>query len=73
MKFKPFIADAKTKSDNLKFTTSSVEATIFENNDGNWEKHKVCDTEPEANTALEEFFAIAKIELEKGRHLVKET
>ena len=31
MKFKPFIADAKTKGDNLEFTTPSVEATIFEN------------------------------------------
>ena len=31
MKFKPFIADAKTKGDSLEFTTPSVEATIFEN------------------------------------------
>lgn len=31
MKFKPFIADAKTKGDNLEFTTPSVEVTIFEN------------------------------------------
>ena len=31
MKFKPFIVDAKTKGDNLEFTTPSVEATIFEN------------------------------------------
>ena len=28
---KAFIADAKTKGDNLEFTTPSVEATIFEN------------------------------------------
>ena len=56
MKFKPFIADAKTKGDNLEFTTPSVEATIFENDDGDWEKHKVYDTESEANTALDGFF-----------------
>ena len=28
---KAFIADTKTKGDNLEFTTPSVEATIFEN------------------------------------------
>ena len=56
MKFKPFITDAKTKGDNLEFTTPSVEATIFENDNGDWEKHKVYDTESEANTALEVFF-----------------
>ncbi len=56
MKFKPFMTDAKTKGENLEFTTPSVEATIFENDDGDWEKHKVCDTETDANTALESFF-----------------
>ena len=56
VKFKPFMTDAKTKGDNLEFTTPSVEATIFEDEDGNWEKHKVYDTESEANTALEGFF-----------------
>ena len=61
MKFKPFIADAKTKGDNLEFTTPSVEATIFENDDGDWEKHKVYDTESEANTALEGFFVQSEV------------
>lgn len=56
LKFKPFIADSKTKGDNLEFTTPSVEATIFENDNGDWEKHKVYDTESEANTALNGFF-----------------
>ena len=56
VKFKPFIADSKTKGDSLEFTTPSVEATIFENNDGDWEKHKVCDTETEADTLLNSFF-----------------
>ncbi|MFR1178842.1 MAG: major tail protein [Bacilli bacterium] len=56
MKFKPFITDSKTKGDNLEFTTPSVEATIFENDNGDWEKHKVYDTESEANTALNVFF-----------------
>ena len=61
MKFKPFIADAKTKGDNLEFTTPSVEATIFENDDGDWEKHKVYDTENEANTALDGFFVQSEV------------
>ena len=61
MKFKPFIADAKTKGDNLEFTTPSVEATIFENDDGDWEKHKVYDTESEANTALDGFFVQSEV------------
>ncbi len=56
IKFKPFIADSKTKGDNLEFTTPSVEATIFENDNGDWEKHSVCDTENEANALLESFF-----------------
>ena len=56
MKFKPFITDSKTKGDSLEFTTSSIEATIFENDNGDWEKHKVYDTENWANTALEGFF-----------------
>lgn len=56
MKFKPFIADSKTKGDSLEFTTPSVEATIFENDNGDWEKHNVYNTESEANTALESFF-----------------
>lgn len=56
LKFKPFITDAKTKGDNLEFTTPSVEATIFENDNGDWEKHKVCDSESEANATLEKFF-----------------
>ena len=64
MKFKPFIADAKTKGDNLEFTTPSVEATIFENEDGDWEKHKVYDTESEANTALDGFF----VQSQEGGH-----
>lgn len=56
IKFKPFVADSKTKGDSLEFTTPSVEATIFENDNGDWEKHKVCNTEAEANTELEGFF-----------------
>lgn len=56
VKFKPFIADSKTKGDSLEFTTPSVEATIFENNNGDWEKHNIYDTETAANTALTGFF-----------------
>ncbi len=56
VKFKPFIADSKTKGDSLEFTTPSVEATIFENDNGDWEKHQICDTETAANTALIGFF-----------------
>ena len=61
MKFKPFMTDSKTKGDSLEFTTPSVEATIFENDDGDWEKHKVYDTESEANTALEGFFIQSEV------------
>ena len=60
VKFKPFIPDSKTKGDSLEFTTPSVEATIFENDNGDWEKHSVCDTESEANTLLESFFVQSK-------------
>ena len=56
VKFKPFISDSKTKGDSLEFTTPSVEATIFENDKGDWEKHQICDTETEANAALTGFF-----------------
>ena len=49
----------ENRANNLEFTTPSVEATIFEDEDGNWEKHKVYDTESEANTALEGFFVQA--------------
>ena len=56
MKFKPFIANSKTKGDSVEFTTPSVEATIFENDEGDWEKHKVCNTETEANSEFEGFF-----------------
>ena len=56
VKFKPFIADSKTKGDSLEFTTPSVEATVFEDNEGNWEKHNIFDTEEEAITALNALF-----------------
>ena len=56
IKFKPFIADSKTKGDSLEFTTPSVEITIFENDEGDWEKHKICKTETETNKELEGFF-----------------
>ena len=61
MKFKPFMTDAKTKGDSLEFTTPSVEATIFENDNGDWEKHKVYDTENEANIALDGFFIQSEV------------
>ena len=60
VKFKPFIPDSKTKGDSLEFTTPSVEATIFENDNGDWEKHSVCSTESEANTLIENFFVQSK-------------
>lgn len=65
IKFKPFITDAKTKGDNLEFTTPSVEATIFENDNGDWEKHSVCDTETETNTLLASFF-VSSSQSEEG-------
>ncbi len=56
VKFKPFMTDAKTKGDSLEFTTPSVEATVFEDNEGNWEKHNVFSTEDEAVAALTALF-----------------
>ena len=50
------MTDAKTKGDNLEFTTPSVEATVFEDSDGNWEKHNIFDTEDEAVTGLNALF-----------------
>ena len=50
------MTDAKTKGDSLEFTTPSVEATVFEDNEGNWEKHNIFDTEEEAITALNALF-----------------
>ena len=61
LKFKPFITDSKTKGDNLEFTTPSVEATIFENDNGDLEKYKAYDTENEANTALDGFFVQSEV------------
>ncbi len=56
VKFKPFMTDAKTKGDSLEFTTPSVEATIFENEDGIWEKHGVYNSETDAVNALNAMF-----------------
>ena len=66
VKFKPFIPDSKTKGDSLEFTTPSVEATICENDNGDWEKHSVCSTESEANTLLESFFVQSKNSNDEG-------
>ena len=56
VKFKPFMTDAKTKGDSLEFTTPSVEATIFEDGDGIWEKHGIYNSETEATNALNAMF-----------------
>lgn len=62
-KFKPFISDAKTKGDSLEFTTPSVEATVFENDAGDWEKHGVYSSEVSANAALTAMFAQSTVTL----------
>lgn len=56
IKFKPFIADSKTKGNTLEFTTPSVEATIFENDNGDWEKHGIYSSESAAISALNAMF-----------------
>lgn len=56
VKFKPFIADAKTKSESIEFGTPNVEGMIIANDEGVWEKHQTFTSETEANTALDEFF-----------------
>lgn len=56
VKFKPFMADAQTKGDSIEFTTPSIEATIFENVNGDWEKHGIFETEAAALEALTGYF-----------------
>lgn len=60
LRFKPFIVDAKIGDDdtngNLELTKPSVEATIFKDSEGNWEKHNVFDTAEEARAALDALF-----------------
>ena len=62
-KFKPFMADSKSKGESFEFTTPSVEVTIFEPDDGNWEKHGVYSSESAANAALEAFFVQSTVTL----------
>ncbi|BED92976.1 hypothetical protein FACS189465_2550 [Clostridia bacterium] len=56
VQFKPFVTSSKTKADTLEFTTPSVEATIFQNLNGDWEKHNTFTTEAGAYTALDALF-----------------
>lgn len=52
VKFKLFMIDAQTKGDSSEFTTPSVEATIFKNEDIIWEKHGVYNSETATVNAL---------------------
>lgn len=56
VKFKPFIADAKTKGESLEFTTPSVEGTIMTLANGDWEKHATFSNEENAKTYLDSLF-----------------
>lgn len=59
IKFKPYIADKTTKNDSLSFTTPSVEATIYENDNKEWLIASTFDTEKEANDYLDSLFVVA--------------
>lgn len=52
VRFKAFIADAKTKGSSLEFTTPSVEGTIIPLQDGTWEKHATFLKEADAKAYL---------------------
>ena len=63
VRFKPFVADTKAKGESLEFTNPSVEATVFENDNGDWEKHGVYDSESAANAALDAMFTQSAVTL----------
>jgi phi13 family phage major tail protein len=73
VRFKPFVADTKTKSDKLEFTNPSVEATIFENDNGDWEKHGVYDSESAADAALLAMFTQSAVTLDITAQPIDET
>ena len=56
VRFKAFIADAKTKGSSLEFTTPSVEGTIIPLQDGTWEKHATFPKETDAKAYLDKLF-----------------
>lgn len=56
VRFKAFIADAKTKGSSLEFTTPSVEGTIIPLQDGTWEKHATFLKEADAKAYLSKLF-----------------
>ena len=63
VQFKPFVGDSKTKGESLEYTTPSVEVTVFENDNGNYEKHKDYSSESAANAALDAMFTQSAVTL----------
>ncbi len=59
VKFKSYVADKTTKNESLTFTTPSVEATVYENEDKEWMKYATFDTETEAEEYLDSLFVQA--------------
>ena len=61
IKFTKIVADAKTRAENVEFSTTSIEGTVFPLAEdfngmkaGTWEMHKTFDTEAEAEEYLDE-------------------
>lgn len=60
IKFTKIVADAKTRAENVEFSTTSIEGTVFPLDEdfngmkaGTWEMHKTFDTEAEAEAYLD--------------------
>ena len=60
IKFTKIVADAKTRAENVEFSTTSIEGTVFPLDEdfngmkaGTWEMHKTFDTEEEAESYLD--------------------
>lgn len=59
IKFKPFNKEAKTKGSSLEYTTPSLEATVYETVNNEYEHHSTFDTEAEAKAYLTALFKLA--------------
>lgn len=57
-KFKPFNKEAKTKGSSLEYTTPSLEATVYETVNNEYEHHSTFDTEAEAIAYITALFKL---------------
>lgn len=56
VKFKPFVAEAKTRGESVEYNTISVEGITIANDEGIWEMHAEFPSESEAIAELDNFF-----------------